>query len=99
MLRKVIAISLFALAGCGDKVVVSAPLANCASLIPEGWKQGVAPESIPELGKTDLDAAKAYAQAYVGQTGKLEISNGRTQDAISIMEKCEALANDSRVEK
>lgn len=87
-----------ALAACVDRPVVTAPRAACASLIPEGWKAGVAAEPIPDVGKTDLDAAKAYAQAFVGQTGKLEAANGRTADAISIMAKCEALANASRVD-
>lgn len=88
-----------ALAACVSRPVVDVPLASCASLIPSGWKAGVSGEPIPDTGKTDLDAAKAYAQAFVGQTGKLEIANGRTADAISIIEKCEALANASRVDR
>lgn len=84
------------LAGCGDKIV-STPPAACAGLLPQSWRSPVDPEPIPDTtGMNDLDAVKAWAQAYVGQSGKLEIANGRTNDAIGIVERCEALQNAAR---
>lgn len=84
------------LAACAPKIV-STPPAACASLLPTSWRAGVAHEGIPDTsGMTDLDAAKSWAQAYVGQSGKLEIANSRTADAIGIVERCEELQNKAR---
>jgi hypothetical protein len=59
--------------------------AACASLLPADWKAGVAPADLPD-GNTVGDWI-AFGDA---QTGKLDVANGRTKDAIGIVERCEA---------
>jgi hypothetical protein len=59
--------------------------AACASLLPADWKAGVAPADLPD-GNTVGDWI-AFGDA---QTGKLDVANGRTRDAIGIVERCEA---------
>jgi hypothetical protein len=59
--------------------------AACASLLPADWKTGVAPADLPD-GNTVGDWI-AFGDA---QTGKLDVANGRTRDAIGIVERCEA---------
>lgn len=82
--------------GCSKAPIISTPPAACASLLPKSWKQPVENAAIPDTGKTDLDAAKAWAQAYVAESGKLDIANARTADAIAIFEACEAFVNGAR---
>lgn len=73
------------------------PPAQCSKLLPDNWREGVESEPIPDTaGASDLSAAKLWAQAYVGQTGQLEKANGRTADAITVYERCEALVNSAR---
>lgn len=91
-----LAFASLSLAGCVTRPVVSTPPAACAGLVPQDWINGVDAEPIPDTGKTDLDAAKAWAGAYVGQSGRLQIANGRTADAIAIFRNCEALVNQAR---
>jgi len=43
-----------------------------------------------------LAAVKAWASAYVGMSGQLEKANGRTTDAIGIVERCETMVNAAR---
>ncbi|MEO5578305.1 MAG: hypothetical protein ABIR25_04545 [Sphingomicrobium sp.] len=59
--------------------------ADCAALLPAEWRAGVVPAPLPE-GVTVGDWL-AFADA---QTGKLDEANGRTRDAIGIVERCEA---------
>lgn len=75
---------LFALANCAAPTVLSTPN-SCATLLPQEWKQGVAGAELP-TGDTVGDWV-AFADA---QTGKLDMANGRTRDAIGIIERCEA---------
>lgn len=58
--------------------------ASCSSLLPESWKQGVAPAPLPN-GNTVGDWI-AFGDA---QTGKLDQANERTVSAIGIVERCE----------
>ena len=58
--------------------------AGCAALLPDEWRAGVAPEVLPE-GLTVGDWV-VFGDA---QTGKLDEANGRTRDAIGIVERCE----------
>jgi hypothetical protein len=74
-----------ALAGCAGPPIVTASSANCAGLLPPEWKQGVAGAPLPE-GDTVADWI-VFGDA---QTGKLDQANGRTTDAIGIVERCEA---------
>jgi hypothetical protein len=64
---------------------VAASAASCSSLVPDSWKQGVAGAELPD-GNVLADWI-AFGDA---QTGKLDQANGRTADAIGIVERCEA---------
>lgn len=74
-----------AVAGCaGTPAIVAAPSA-CSSLLPGEWRQGVPGAPLP-AGDSEGDWI-AFADA---QTGQLDKANGRTVDAIGIVERCEA---------
>jgi hypothetical protein len=84
------------------------PPANCRVLIPDSWKQPVPGAALPRgvdltpfLGKplddrTAAIIAAPYANAFLSQTDKLSIANGRTSDTVEIVSKCEELANQAR---
>lgn len=71
-------------AACAAPTVLSTTN-SCATLLPVEWKQGVAGAELP-TGDTVGDWI-AFGDA---QTGKLDMANGRTRDAIGIIERCEA---------
>lgn len=71
------------LASCAPPTVLSTPN-SCATLLPSEWKQGVAGAELP-TGDTVGDW-QAFGDA---QTGRLDQANGRTRDAIGIVERCE----------
>jgi hypothetical protein len=73
------------LGGCAGAPVVTATPSSCASLLPGEWKQGVPGAPLP-VGDTVADW-EVFADS---QTGKLDQANGRTVDAIGIVERCEA---------
>lgn len=75
---------LFTVASCAAPTVL-AQSAGCSSLIPSSWKVGVAPAPLPE-GDTVAD----WVSFGDAQTGKLDMANGRTKDAIELYERCEA---------
>ena len=84
--RSILPFAMLALAGCaGGPPIVTLSGAGCAALLPGEWRAGVVPASLPE-GVTVGDWI-AFADA---QTGKLDEANGRTRDAIGIVERCEA---------
>lgn len=82
-MNRLILVAAVALSGCAGPTVLSTPN-NCSSLIPPGWKLGVPGADLPS-GDTVGDWV-AFADA---QTGKLDQANGRTFDAITIIERCE----------
>lgn len=65
--------------------VVTRDVPSCASLVPEDWKEGVAGTPLPPD-----DQRESLRSAFIMQTGRLAMANGRTRDAISIVEQCEA---------
>jgi hypothetical protein len=73
------------LGACMGPPVVTASSASCSSLLPQEWKQGVPGAPLPD-GQTVADWI-AFGDA---QTGKLDQANGRTKDAMEIIERCEA---------
>ena len=74
------------LAACaGGPPIVTASGAGCAALLPVEWRAGVAGATLPD-GSTVGDWV-VFGDA---QTGKLDEANGRTRDAIGIVERCEA---------
>jgi hypothetical protein len=73
-------------------VQVVGPTAGCSTLVPEAWKDGVDSADFPSPGELagDLEAkATAWRTFGVRQTGQLDKANGRTADAIGIVEACE----------
>ena len=86
MPRSIPPFAMLALAGCaGGPHIVTISGAGCAALLPAEWRAGVTPAPLPE-GVTVGDWI-AFADA---QTGQLDEANGRTRDAIGIVERCEA---------
>ena len=82
-------ILLFAMLGlgacAGGPPIVTASAAACSTLVPPGWKNGV--EGAPLPGGDTIGDWVAFGDA---QTGRLDQANGRTTDAIGIVERCEA---------
>lgn len=82
------------------------PPAGCAKLIGDQYRQPVEAAPIPtpapvtygEPLTAALEAAivAPWAAAYVTTSGALEKANGRTADAIKIVEGCEARVNAAR---
>jgi hypothetical protein len=70
----------------GGPPIVTASAADCAALVPAEWKTGVAGAPLPAERSTVGDWV-AFADV---QTGRLDQANGRTRDAIEIVERCEA---------
>lgn len=64
--------------------------ASCSTLLPADWKEGVAGADLP-AGDTIGDWIVFGDQ----QTGKLDQANGRTRDAITIVENCEKRDRDA----
>lgn len=75
--------------GCVSNSILAAK-SDCSSLVPSNWRAGVGNASAPEQADNDLDRLKGWIAFGVGQTGQLEKANGRTADAIGIIERCEA---------
>lgn len=70
---------------------MTASAADCAGLLPANWKTGVAGAELPP------DAASVGDWIAFGdaQTGRLDLANGRTADAIAIVERCEQRERDA----
>jgi hypothetical protein len=81
----ILAASALSLSACAGTPIVTATPSSCAALLPPEWKQGVDGAPLP-AGDTVADW-EVFADA---QTGKLDVANGRTKDAIGIVERCEA---------
>lgn len=75
----------------GGPPIVTASAADCAALVPAEWKAGVAGAPLPADRSTVGDWI-AFAD---DQTGRLDQANGRTRDAIEIVERCEARQRDA----
>lgn len=83
-MRTILAALTLSLTACVGAPVVTATPSSCAALLPSEWKDGVAGADLPD-GNTVADW-EVFADA---QTGKLDQANGRTKDAIGIVERCE----------
>lgn len=70
----------------GAPPIATASDAGCAALLPASWKDGVSGAPLPPDRATAGDWI-AFGDA---QTGRLDQANGRTADAIAIVERCEA---------
>jgi len=78
------------LPACVAAPPILATSAACSSLLPTEWREGVPPAALPD-GQTVADWI-AFSDA---QTGQLDKANGRTRDAIGIVERCEARDRDA----
>ena len=85
----IISVAATSLSACAAPIVTTSP-SSCSSLLPQEWKQGVAGADLPD-GNTVGDWI-AFGDA---QTGKLDQANGRTKDAMGIIERCEARDKES----
>lgn len=74
-----------ALPACVSAGPILATPGACSTLIPDSWREPVEGAPLPD-GDTVGDWV-AFADA---QTGKLDMANGRTVDAMAIVERCEA---------
>jgi hypothetical protein len=83
-MRTILAVAALSLSACAAPIVTTQTVA-CSSLLPPSWKQGVEGAPLPD-GNTVGDWI-AFGDA---QTGKLDQANGRTKDAMEIVERCEA---------
>ena len=81
-----LSLALGSTACAGAPPIVTASAADCAGLLPASWKTGVAGAALPPDDALAGDWI-AFADA---QTGRLDQANGRTADAIAIVERCEA---------
>ena len=85
MRQSILLFAMPALAACvGGPPIVTTSGAGCAMLLPAEWRAGIVAAPLPD-GVTVGDWV-AFADA---QTGKLDEANGRTRDAIGIVERCE----------
>jgi hypothetical protein len=78
-------LAMLALQACVAGAPILATPGACSRLLPDSWRAPVAGAPLPE-GDTVGDWI-AFADA---QTGQLDKANGRTADAIGIIERCEA---------
>jgi hypothetical protein len=83
-MRRLVAFAALSLAGCAAPIVTATPN-SCSSLLPSSWLEGVAPPPLPEGNQ--VGDWVAFGDAAVG---KLDQANGRTVDAITIVQRCEA---------
>jgi hypothetical protein len=60
--------------------------------LPSEWEKGVQPVDLPTGAKLPdgHDDARPWQAGFVGQTGQLEVANGRYGDAVGIVRRCEA---------
>lgn len=85
MLRSIPLFAMLACAACvGAPVIVATPSA-CSSLLPDSWRTPIKGVPLP-----DGNVVGDWIAAFDGQTGQLDKANGRTADAIGIVERCEA---------
>jgi hypothetical protein len=92
---------MLAVAGCvGSPVIVATPSA-CSTLLPAEWEQGVGhaaspdaapakPTDQPGLLAWTLNELKKWTGFAVEEAAHVDQADGRTKDAIGIVERCEA---------
>ena len=68
----------------GGPRIVAPNVAACSTLVPPDWAAGVAGAELP--GGSTVGDWIAFGDA---QTARLDQANGRTRDAVGIVERCE----------
>ena len=72
-------------AGCVATPPIATTRPACSSILPQAWRAPVEGATLPEG-----DSVGEWIAFGDAQTAKLDQSNGRTLDAIAIIERCEA---------
>lgn len=85
MLPLILPFMLLVLQGCVAGPSIYATPSACSSLLPDQWKAGLRGAPLPSSSR--IGDWISFADA---QTGQLDKANGRTADAIGIIERCEA---------
>ena len=85
MPRSIPLLAMLACAACVGGPVINATPGACSSLLPDNWRGPVEGFPLP-----DGNVVGDWILAFDGQTGQLDKANGRTADAIGIIERCEA---------
>lgn len=80
---------VLAATGCVSSPPIAARRTACSALVPSHWKSGVEGAALPAESVDPLAALKAWISFGIEQTGQLDKSNGRTSDALAIIERCE----------
>jgi hypothetical protein len=83
-MRTILAAVVLSLSACATPIVTVAPN-SCSSLLPQSWREGVPPPPLPD--GNDVGDWISFGDAAIG---KLDVANGRTVDAITIVERCES---------
>lgn len=83
-LALVLTLPAAALSACATAPKTALLASDCSSLVPAEWRRGVDSADLPE-GSTVGDWI-AFGDR---QTGQLDKANGRTTDALTIVEGCE----------
>lgn len=84
-MRMILAVAaLGLLSGCAAPIVTATPN-SCSSLLPNSWREGVAPPPLPE--GNEVGDWITFGDSAIG---KLDQANGRTIDVITIVERCES---------
>lgn len=73
------------LSACATPPVAYLNASPCSQLVPEGWK-----DSVPSAPLPANDTVGEWVAFGDAQTAQLDKANGRTADALAIVEKCEA---------
>jgi hypothetical protein len=84
-MRTILAASALSLSACAGAPIVTAAPSSCSSLLPSSWRDGVAGADLPQG-----DQVGDWIVFGEQQTGKLEVANSRTRDAIDIVSRCES---------
>lgn len=78
-----------AVTGCVSTSVLAAK-SDCSSLVPTEWRDGVDNAPAPQRSDDDLALLKEWIGFGIAQTGNLKAANQRTDEAVGIIERCEA---------
>lgn len=73
------------LSACAGTPIVTASASSCSALLPPNWVNGVPGAPLP-----DGESVGDWISFADAQTGRLDQANGRTRDAIEIVQRCEA---------
>lgn len=85
-----LALPAAALSACTTRPVAFLNASPCSQLVPDGWKDGVESAPLPKV-----DTVGEWVAFGDAQSAQLDKANGRTADALTIVQKCEARDRES----